>query len=259
VVWADTPNGHGVTEGGSSGAPIFNNEGYILGGLTGGLAACEPGGGGPGTGPDKPDYYGSIYYSWDQNGNNSDERLDIWLDPDNTGIEKLRGINSVLTADFDADATSILAGSDVLFTNNSSGAPDIYEWYFEGGNPSVSFDINPPPISYAEGGEYDVTLIVSRGTNSDTLIRKDYIQVVGKVYPNPATHYTTLYIGEELIGNANVEVVDISGRLMYENKINSTDGFNQIRLDLTGFSSGMYVVRITANQRFQMQKLMVIR
>ena len=34
--WISTTNGYGVTEGGSSGSPIFNSSGRILGTLTGG-------------------------------------------------------------------------------------------------------------------------------------------------------------------------------------------------------------------------------
>jgi hypothetical protein len=36
VRWAETENGHGVTEGGSSGSPIFNSNGHIIGDLSGG-------------------------------------------------------------------------------------------------------------------------------------------------------------------------------------------------------------------------------
>jgi hypothetical protein len=258
VVWSETPNGHGVTEGGSSGAPIFSSDGYILGALTGGLAACEPGGGGPGTGPDKPDFFGKIYWSWDQNGTALSERLKEWLDPDNTGMEKLRGINSILTADFEASARTILIGNSVEFTNISSGSPNQYEWYFEGGTPAVSFNKEPGTVIYDSAGVFSVTLIVIQGANSDTLVQNDFIEVIGKVYPNPTRGLTSIFLGEELTGFAKVEVFDISGRLMYENRI-SSEGFNQIRVDLTGFHTGLYTVRITRDQRFSMHKVMVVR
>src|SRR5690606_24937708 len=38
VRWNSTANGHGVTEGGSSGSPLFNTAGRIVGDLTGGLS-----------------------------------------------------------------------------------------------------------------------------------------------------------------------------------------------------------------------------
>jgi hypothetical protein len=46
VYWSATDNGWGVTEGGSSGSPLLDDEGFLVGTLTGGLSDCEPGGGG---------------------------------------------------------------------------------------------------------------------------------------------------------------------------------------------------------------------
>ncbi len=83
VVWAGTTNGHGVTEGGSSGSPIFNPSGNIVGTLTGGGSLC--------TALTSPDAYGKIYYHWDQNGATSATRLKDWLDPNNTGATVLAG------------------------------------------------------------------------------------------------------------------------------------------------------------------------
>jgi hypothetical protein len=85
VVWAGTSSGHGVTEGGSSGSPIFNNQGLIVGSLTGGYSMCDSGS------LDSPDYYGKMSYSWASNGTDSTKRLDYWLDPDNTGVTYLPG------------------------------------------------------------------------------------------------------------------------------------------------------------------------
>lgn len=89
VFWTETENGWGVTEGGSSGSPLFNNAGRIVGTLTGGYAACDPSGV---YGPDKPDYYGKFSWHWASNGSNATEQLKPWLDPDNTGLTFLDGL-----------------------------------------------------------------------------------------------------------------------------------------------------------------------
>lgn len=69
----------GVTEPGSSGSPLFNQDGRIVGQLFGGGAACS------GTvNNGQPDWYGRFDVSWDF-GNSPSNRLKDWLDPNNTG------------------------------------------------------------------------------------------------------------------------------------------------------------------------------
>ena len=92
VYWVSTETNHGVTEGGSSGSPIYNQNHHIVGTLSSGASACVNGGAGPGTGPYAPDYYGKMSYHWD--GNNpipEQDKLKYFLDPENTGQETLHG------------------------------------------------------------------------------------------------------------------------------------------------------------------------
>jgi len=86
VLWAATANGHGVTEQGSSGSPIFNHNGgnsRIVGTLTGGGSFC--------TATNSPDAYGKMSYHWTSNGTPTNERLKTFLDPANTGVLVLNG------------------------------------------------------------------------------------------------------------------------------------------------------------------------
>ena len=70
----------GVTQGGSSGSPLFNQSGRIIGQLAGGQADCT---GDVNNG--MYDYYGRIGVSWNF-GTTSATRLKDWLDPGNTGM-----------------------------------------------------------------------------------------------------------------------------------------------------------------------------
>lgn len=84
VYWVETETNHGVTEGGSSGSPLFDQNRRIVGTLTGGASFC--------TNPTAPDYYGKMSYHWD--GNNpipEAEKLFNFLDPLGTGAEVLDG------------------------------------------------------------------------------------------------------------------------------------------------------------------------
>ncbi|MGB3902499.1 MAG: T9SS type A sorting domain-containing protein, partial [Bacteroidales bacterium] len=83
VRWVATANGHGVTEGGSSGSPLFNSNGKIIGTLTGGSSDCSA--------TDQPDYYGKFSYHWASNGSTSDKQLKPWLDPNNSNPIEING------------------------------------------------------------------------------------------------------------------------------------------------------------------------
>ncbi|MCR4965554.1 MAG: T9SS type A sorting domain-containing protein [Bacteroidales bacterium] len=83
--WYTNPN-RGVTEEGSSGSPLFNANGLIIGDLSNGSSACDYVYG--------TDNYGKISYSWLNGGTYSNAaKLQPWLDPDNTGTLKLQGMN----------------------------------------------------------------------------------------------------------------------------------------------------------------------
>ncbi len=72
----------GITQGGSSGSPIFNQNHHIVGDLTGGsiVANC--------TSADA--FYAKISESWEKY-SYQNEQLKYWLDPDTTNIQSLNG------------------------------------------------------------------------------------------------------------------------------------------------------------------------
>lgn len=88
VNWVSSANGFGVTEPGSSGCPLFNSNGLVIGTLTGGFSNCSVEGN---TGPDGTDYFGKLFYHWQNNPNTQDEKLKEWLDPLNSGTFSLSG------------------------------------------------------------------------------------------------------------------------------------------------------------------------
>ncbi|RMH18533.1 MAG: serine protease, partial [Acidobacteria bacterium] len=73
----------GTTEGGSSGAPLFNQDRRVVGVLHGGHAAC---------GNHAPDWFGRLSAAWD-GGSRPQWRLRDWLDPLGTGALALDGLD----------------------------------------------------------------------------------------------------------------------------------------------------------------------
>lgn len=83
VSWYVNPN-KGCTEQGSSGSPLFNSKGLIIGDLSTGSSACDS--------PWGTDNYGKISNSWTNSTSVSNKQLKKWLDPDNTGTLILGGM-----------------------------------------------------------------------------------------------------------------------------------------------------------------------
>ncbi|MDO4756760.1 MAG: protease, partial [Parabacteroides sp.] len=83
VTFSATANGHGVTEGGSSGSPLFNQNKLIVGTLSGGNSTCKY--------PEGTNYYGKLYYHWDKYSKSDTARMDIYLDPIKSGVTQLAG------------------------------------------------------------------------------------------------------------------------------------------------------------------------
>jgi len=181
VNWSSTQNGRGVTEGGSSGSPLFNYNGgnsHIVGTLSGGASFCSTNG---------TDLYGKVSYHWTSAGSTISKRLKPFLAP-NSDIEVLDGsfdpcsVPVAPTADFIASETSVSVGHTVYFLDISLDYPTNYLWsispstgwsYVEGTN-STSQN---PRIQFDKLGLYTVGLTVSNNDGENSLIKANYIVV----------------------------------------------------------------------------------
>lgn len=108
----------GVTESGSSGSPLFNQNKLIVGQLLGGPSACV------GTsGNADADAYGRFDVSW--NGTSPADRLKDWLDPGNIGLVQQSGYdpNAPVLA-VDAGVVQI-NGIEALYCGVDSFIPEI--------------------------------------------------------------------------------------------------------------------------------------
>jgi hypothetical protein len=81
--WGVTGWDEGVTEGGSSGSPLFDQNHRIIGQLHGGASACGA--------PVLSDEYGKISYSWTPANSDSTNQLKYWLDPNQSNATFVNG------------------------------------------------------------------------------------------------------------------------------------------------------------------------
>ncbi len=182
----------GVTERGSSGSPLFDQDRNLKGLLTGGEGRC---------GNAVNDFFCKFSLAWDSyEGDTS--RLKPWLDPGDTGAESLQGINpyadNELEANFTVSTTGICAGDKVVFTDFSTGYPDSWHWDFgSDANPPSAFNRGPHFVEYSTGGMRTVSLRVETNNGFDTKemefdlsVKTTEIPVAGFSY----THENELFI-----------------------------------------------------------------
>jgi hypothetical protein len=164
-----------VTEGGSSGSPLFDQNHRIIGQLYGGASACN---GSNGNG--LFDYYGRFGVAWDT-GSSASSRLRDWLDPENTGTLIMNGYpDGFVAAEFDASASSI---GNIGLTNCSSNLNPTFVLSNEGeanltscminyqvNNGNIQFLNWTGNLSQGESETVDLpTIVASNGSNTLTV------------------------------------------------------------------------------------------
>ncbi|MFM8596160.1 MAG: GEVED domain-containing protein [Flavobacteriales bacterium] len=209
VVWTANTNGHGVTEGGSSGSPLFDNAGgNIIGTLTGGGSFC--------TSQSAPDQYGKMAFHWTNNGTTAAEQLKPWLDPANTNLLVFAGSNDPCTpstpvapvANFSASATNVTPGTTISFTDLSTGIPTSWAWAvspttgwsFASGSSANSQN---PQITFNNVGQYTISLTATNAQGSDIETKNNYIVVAAMTGPCTASG-----VCDEYINNVNFNTIN---------------------------------------------------
>ena len=120
---------------------------------------------------------------------------------------------SVYDASFTANETDICEGESVNFFDQSSGSTISWDWIFEGGTPATSV-LQNPTVMYQNSGTYDVTLTVSDGVETSTVVLEDYITV--STLPGAAPAPTGLTLVCAGWGNTSYSTTGLPGITTYD-------------------------------------------
>jgi lysyl endopeptidase len=163
----------GVTEPGSSGSPMFDQNHHVVGQLHGGYSACGS--------ADMRDWYGRFSRSWAGGGTNT-TRLSNWLDPGSTGA------NSVDTLNPGAVGLKVTPFSGLNSQGNAGGpfTPDNVVYTLENQNAtSINYSVTKSQtwvslsnISGTLVGHATTTVTVSINSNANSLANGVYTDTV---------------------------------------------------------------------------------
>lgn len=194
---------------------------------------------------------------------------------DMTGKEVLNGKKRAvidLQPEFTASETSVVTNQPVTFTNTTIGgyidAPETYQWFFSGAIPDASTE-KDPTVTYTDAGNYDVTLIVNRGGQIDTLTKSQYIQVnypVGaqdniisssRVFPNPSNGVFRLDLFSTTTISMNLSVVNLINIPVFQESGIIFNGAYTRDLDLSQLAKGVYFIILETQGSKTVKKIVI--
>ena len=170
----------GVTEGGSSGSPLYTSEQRIVGVLSGGPAFCGA------TGASLSDLYGKLSHAWEGLGTPT-TRMRDYLDPLGTNPEFINGIGAApfQLAATPGEASACATDGSVNFTIDVTPDPGFSNAVTlsangEPTNASTNFSINPvnPPgnsvftvgnLGAATEGSYSIQVLGTSGADETSV------------------------------------------------------------------------------------------
>ena len=248
----------GTTEGGSSGSPLFNAEGLVVGQLYGGAASCSN---------DDYDVYGRFFNSWNAGGSAASS-LQFWLDPNNSGVTSIDGLDSNYSLALEAGNQNACTNQNVvyqltvaeLFANDvmltASNVPNGL---------SLNYSVNPvPPAGMCtitvtgtgnlSAGQYTIELEGTDGTNSantslvlnlyEATILAPSLQIPG----NGNTNVSTLTMFEWAVDpNSQNYTIEVATDMSFNNIVATDSAITDNIFNATLNSTTTYYWRVLSN------------
>ncbi len=106
-------------------------------------------------------------------------------------------------------------------------------------------------------GPVSVTIAEEGGFNEPPVVT--YLTEFSGVYPNPFNPVTTISYSLKQDGRARFTMFDIRGRKVEELTPNGKKGDNTLTWDAEGLPSGIYFIRMTADNIDQTRKVMILK
>ena len=219
----------GVTEPGSSGSPLFNQNRRIIGQLHGGASACGA--------SVLSDEYGKVSVSWNPAGSTSSGQLKYWLDPNNTNASFVDGYDPSNAPTITLDAG--LSNSTFIQTSlcGSNYIPNVT--ISNGGSQTVTTAV----ISYSiDGG-------TAQNYNWNGSLAQFQTQVINlpPVQLLPGNHTFSATVSQVNNGVDELSVNNATNTQFLVTAINQTSNLLKVTLLTDNYSSETYMEVLSSN------------
>ena len=219
----------GVTEPGSSGSPLFNQNRRIIGQLHGGASACGA--------SVLSDEYGKVSVSWNPAGSTTSGQLKHWLDPNNTNASFVDGYDPSNAPTITLDAG--LSNSAFIQTSlcGSNYIPNVT--ISNGGSQSVTTAV----ISYSiDGG-------TAQNYNWNGSLAQFQTQVINlpPVQLLPGNHTFSATVSQVNNGVDELSVNNATNTQFLVTAINQTSNLLKVTLLTDNYSSETYMEVLSSN------------
>jgi Secretion system C-terminal sorting domain/FG-GAP repeat len=195
----------------------------------------------------------------------------LWIDgntytsSNNTAMHTIStaaGCDSVVTLDLTINTVDVsvalsLILNGITFSATLPGA--TYQWIDCNNNLPIAGETMQSFTPTVNG---DYAVIIDDGTCVDTSacynisgvgINDDGIASAIAIYPNPTTGKITI----ECEGMQRVEVLDITGKLIYEIASSLSPRNDVVEIDLSGFSKGIYFVKVSSQDGVAVERIVL--
>ncbi|MCB9235977.1 MAG: T9SS type A sorting domain-containing protein [Bacteroidia bacterium] len=144
----------------------------------------------------------------------------------------------------------------VVFSSTSTGGTATsMDWDFGDGNTGTG---SGPSHTYTSNGTYTVTFTQTNDCGTDVVTQTITVDcltgveesIAGQVvlYPNPARDRAEIMIDLKGALTATISLTDLQGKALQTQTRAMVAGSNSVSLDLSGLSTGMYLVKINSDQ-----------
>ncbi|GAA3950229.1 T9SS type A sorting domain-containing protein [Chitinophaga oryziterrae] len=137
--------------------------------------------------------------------------------------------------------------------NNAVAFQSAAGLYICSENGAASMNCNRTAIGGWETFNWNSTVAARQAV---TMVKEASMTTL-KVYPNPASSYVIISYELKTAGVVLIEIANMHGEVVKTAKVNAQSGAQRLNVTLNGLTSGIYMVRMAANNNVETKKLVV--